>query len=89
MKTSSDWCIQKTLFHSSAANPSIEETRDTSSFGWHFEKSNKEHVNKLIHVLLKMFRRDREPSSVPLALSNSPLVLEDSPLALQDRVVSS
>ena len=62
----------------------FEEIRDTSSFVWHFETSNKEHVNKLILVLLKIFRREREPSSVSLALSDSPLALEDSPLARQD-----
>ena len=66
-----------------------EEIRDTSSCGWRFEKSNKDHVNKLSQMRLKISRRVREPSSVPLALSDSPLALGDNLLALQDIVVSS
>ena len=66
----------------------FEEIRDTSSGGWRFEKSNKDHVNKLCQMLLKICRV-REPSRAPLALSDSPLALEDNLLALQDSVVSS
>ena len=54
----------------------FEEIRDSSDFGWNFAKSDKDHVNKLISALLKLFRREREPISVP-ALEDAPLPLED------------
>ena len=62
----------------------FEEIRDTASFGFHFEKPNKDHINKLVEALLKIFRRVKEPASVPLALSNSPPAFEDGLLALQE-----
>ena len=43
--------------------------------GGGLEKSDKVHVKKLISVLLKLLRREREPSSVP--------ALEDAPLAIE------
>ena len=54
----------------------FEEIRDSSDFGWRFEKSDKPHVKKLSTLLLKLFRREREPISVP-ALEDAPLPLED------------
>ena len=54
----------------------FEEIRDSSDFGWRFDKSNKLHVTNVINVLLKLFRREREPSSVP-ALEDAPVSIEN------------
>ena len=54
----------------------FEEIRDSSDFGWNFFKTNKAYVKKLVGVFFKLFRREREPISVP-ALEGAPLCIED------------